>query len=145
MQESTHIVSYLPHLNALLNTLSATMLGSGYYFIRKRKYIAHKNCMIAAILLSAAFLVSYVFYHLEVGKTPFLGTGIVRPVYFTILATHVIFAIINLVLVSIVTIYAFRGIIGEHLSLARWTLVIWVYVSLTGLLIYLMVFHIYTG
>lgn len=145
MQESNHIVSYLPHLNALLNTLSAIMLGIGYYFIRKRKYIAHKNCMIAALLLSATFLVSYIVYHLEVGKTPFLGTGIVRPVYFTILATHVILAIVNLGLVSTVTFYGFRKTIGEHLTLARWTLISWAYVSLTGLVIYLMVFHIYTG
>ncbi|MCP4010724.1 MAG: DUF420 domain-containing protein [Proteobacteria bacterium] len=145
MQESNHFVSYLPHLNAILNTLSATMLGSGYYFIRKRKLIAHKNCMIAALLFSAAFLVSYTLYHLQVGKTPFLGTGIVRPVYFTILSTHVVLAITNLVLVSTVTIYAARKKIGEHLSLARWTLIIWAYVSLTGLIIYFMVFHIYTG
>ena len=145
MQESNQIVLYLPHLNALLNTLSATMIGFGYYFIRNRKYIAHKNCMIAALMFSTAFLISYTMYHLQVGKTPFLGTGIVRPVYFTILATHVILAIISLVLVSTVTIYALRKTIGEHLRLARWTLVIWVYVSLTGLVIYLMVFHIYTG
>jgi len=145
MQESNHIVSYLPHLNALLNTLSATMIGIGYYFIRNRKYIAHKNCMIAALVISAAFLISYTIYHLQVGKTPFLGTGIVRPVYFTILATHVILAIVSLVLVSTVTIYGFRKTIGEHLRLARWTLIIWAYVSLTGLVIYLMVFHIYTG
>ncbi len=144
MQSSDLIISYLPHLNALLNVSAAILLGIGYYFIRKQSYAAHKICMALALMVSTLFLISYMIYHLRIGRTPFVGVGMVRPVYFSILASHVILAIVNLPLVVAVARYGIRGEIQHHLQLARLTLAMWAYVSLTGLIIYLMVFHIYS-
>lgn len=137
------IVSTLPHLNASLNASAATMLASGYYFIRNKNVRAHKLCMLSALLLSTFFLISYIIYHLEIGRTPFAGTGITRPIYFSILASHVILVLLNIPLVAAVVTYALKGNFARHRRIARWALPIWLYVSISGLVIYFMVFHLY--
>ncbi len=131
----------LPTLNALLNTCSAAFLILGYGFIRRRKVRAHQACMIGAFLASAAFLISYLIYHSQVGATKFAGTGWVRPVYFTILISHTVLAA-AIVPMSLVTLYrALKQQFARHRAIARWTLPLWLYVSVTGVLIYLMLYH----
>jgi putative membrane protein len=136
-------VSQLPHLNALLNTTSAILLITGYRFIRKGRIAAHRNCQVSAVITSTLFLISYVTYHFYHGDTRFLGQGIVRPIYFAILISHVCLAIVILPLVLITLLRALRGDFLRHRRIARWTLPIWLYVSVTGVIVYLMLYHIY--
>ena len=136
-------ISYLPHLNAILNTTSALFLIAGYRFIRARFIRAHRNCQIAALVTSTCFLISYLTYHYYHGDTRFLGQGIVRPFYFSVLITHVILAIIIVPLVLITVYRAARGDFIRHRRIARWTLPLWLYVSVTGVIVYLMLYHIY--
>ena len=131
----------LPTLNACLNALSGILLTAGYLFIRRRRIVYHRACMIAAFGTSALFLISYVIYHANIGSKPFEGQGGIRPVYFTILITHVLLAAAVLPL-AIVTLR--RGLgrrFAAHVRLARWTLPIWLYVSVTGVVVYLMLYH----
>lgn len=137
------LVSQLPHLNALLNTTSAILLIIGYRFIRKGQIIAHRNCQVSAVITSTLFLISYVTYHYYHGDTRFLGQGIVRPIYFAILISHVCLAIVIVPLVLITLLRALRGDFLRHRRIARWTLPIWLYVSATGVIVYLMLYHIY--
>ena len=133
----------LPTLNASLNALSAVLLLCGYGFIRRRRIAAHRACMIAAFSASCLFLVSYLVYHFQVGTTRFQGQGWIRPVYFTILFTHTPLAA-AIVPLSIVTLR--RGLGAryvQHKRLARWTLPIWLYVSITGVVIYWLLYHAY--
>ncbi|MCS7264738.1 MAG: DUF420 domain-containing protein [Armatimonadetes bacterium] len=131
----------LPTVNALLNGTSACLLILGYAFIRKGKIDAHRACMLAAIVTSALFLVSYLIYHSQVGATKFTGTGWVRPVYFTILISHTVLAAV-IVPMALITIYrAFRNEFQRHRKIARWTFPLWLYVSATGVLIYFMLYH----
>jgi len=139
------MVSYLPHLQAGLNALTATLLATGYYFIRKQHHAAHRACMIGAAVVSAIFMICYLIYHANIGNIPFAGQGTIRPFYFTILVSHVTLAAINIPLVIMTLIYAARARFVNHRRLARWALPIWFYVSVTGLLIYLLAFHLYTG
>jgi putative membrane protein len=136
-------LSYLPHLNAILNTTSALFLIAGYRFIRAGLVRRHRNCQITALVTSTCFLVSYVTYHYYHGETPFPGQGIVRPFYFTILITHVILAIVIVPLVLITVYRAARGDFVRHRRIARWTLPLWLYVSVTGVIVYLMLYRIY--
>lgn len=136
-------ISYLPHLNALLNTASALFLIAGYRFIRAGFTRAHRNCQLAALVTSTCFLISYLTYHYYHGDTPFPGQGIVRPFYFTILITHVILAIVILPLVLTTVYRAARGDFIRHRKIARWTLPLWLYVSVTGVIVYLMLYRIY--
>jgi putative membrane protein len=136
-------VAYLPHLNAFLNGTSAVLLTTGYSFIRARNVIAHRACQIAALVVSLLFLVSYLTYHYHHGATRFLGTGFVRPVYFTILTTHTILAVAIVPLVVLSFYRAFRGDFIRHRRIARVTLPLWLYVSVTGVIVYLMLYHIY--
>jgi putative membrane protein len=136
-------VSYLPHLNALLNTTSALFLIAGYRFIRSGVVRAHRNCQVAALVTSTIFLISYLTYHYYHGDTPFRGQGIVRPFYFAILITHVILAIVIVPLVFITVYRAARGDFIRHRRIARWTLPLWLYVSVTGVIVYLMLYRIY--
>lgn len=138
------IIPYLPHFQAALNTSAALLLGVGYYFIRNQNRYAHQNCMIAALAISTVFLVSYLTYHIRVGYMPFAGQGIIRPFYFTMLATHVFLAAVIVPMVLVTVVYAIRGNFNKHPHIARWTLPIWFYVSVTGVLIYILGFHIYT-
>ena len=138
------VIPYLPHLQAALNTTAALFLAAGYYFIRTQNRNAHRNCMITALLVSSVFMVSYLIYHAEVGYTPFEGKGIIRPFYFTMLASHVILAAVIVPMVLVTATYAIRGNFDKHPRIARWTLPIWFYVSVSGVLIYILGFHIYT-
>ncbi len=135
-------VSQLPSLNAALNSLSAILLIAGYLFIRSRNIKAHKTCMLAAFASSILFLISYLVYHYQVGSVPFQGQGGIRLVYFTILLTHTILAI-TVVPLALVTLYrAFKERFDRHRRIARWTFPIWLYVSVTGVVVYWMLYQI---
>jgi putative membrane protein len=136
-------ISYLPHLNACLNATSAILLFSGYSFIRSGNVVAHRTCQISALVVSLLFLTSYLFYHYHHGATRFLGEGIARPVYFTILTSHTILAIAIVPLVILTFYRAFRGDFMRHRRIARITLPLWLYVSITGVIVYLMLYQIY--
>jgi len=138
------IIPYLPHFQAMLNTAAALILGAGYYFIRNENRNLHRLCMAAALVISAVFMVSYLTYHARVGYLPFVGQGIIRPFYFTLLASHVILAAIIVPLVLLTVTFAIKGNFSKHTRFARWTLPLWVYVSVSGVLIYILGFHIYT-
>lgn len=131
----------LPHLNALLNAISALLAGTGFASIRKREIRRHRACMAGAVIVSALFLASYLTYHLQQGTVRLQKTGWIRPVYFTILISHSVLAIavVPLVLVSLRQALAQR--FARHRAIARWTLPIWIYVSVTGVLIYLILYH----
>ena len=133
----------LPGLNAVLNSLSAVLLIIGYSFIRRKNMRAHRACMIAAFVTSTLFLISYLTYHYHHGSTPFQGQGWVRTLYFTILITHTILAAV-IVPFALTTLYrATRGNFASHARVARWTLPMWLYVSVTGVVVYLMLYQIY--
>ena len=139
----TDFYSVLPHLNATLNASSFVLLSSGYYFIRQKRVLAHRNCQIAALTASVLFLVSYIVYHLHHGTTRFTGQGIARPIYFTILTTHTFLAAVIVPFVIITVRRAMRGDFLRHKAIARWTLPMWLYVSITGVVVYLMLYHLY--
>ena len=133
----------LPTLNAALNATSAVLLVLGYRFIRRREIHAHRACMLAAFAVSVIFLVSYVVYHAQVGSVHFPGTGAVRGMYFGILITHTILAALVPPL-AIVTLYrALRENFQLHRRLARWTFPVWLYVSVTGVVVYVMLYQVY--
>ena len=136
-------ISYLPHLNAFLNGTSAVLLFTGYSFIRARNVVAHRACQIAALIVSSLFLTSYLVYHYHHGSTRFLGTGFVRPLYFTILTSHTILAIVIVPLIFLTFYRALRGDFIRHRRIARVTLPLWLYVSVTGVIVYLMLYHFY--
>ena len=133
----------LPALNATLNGLSAILLTLGYVMIRRGRRDLHKRCMLAALTTSAAFLVSYVIYHANIGSRPFPGQGAVRVVYFTILITHVVLAATILPLALMTTARGLLEQYDRHVRVARWTLPLWLYVSVTGVVIYLMLYRLY--
>jgi putative membrane protein len=139
----TDFYSVLPHLNATLNASSFVLLSSGYYFIKHKRVSAHRNCQLAALTASVVFLISYVVYHAHHGTTRFAGQGIARPIYFTILTTHTFLAAVIVPFVIITTRRALRGDFARHKAIARWTLPMWLYVSITGVLVYLMLYHLY--
>jgi len=133
----------LPVLNAALNAVAAVLLVTGYAFIRRGHIARHRACMVSALLVSLAFLVSYVVYHLEVGSIRFTHSGWPRAVYFAVLATHVPLAAL-IVPLAVVTLWrALRGQFDRHVRVARWTLPIWLYVSVTGVMVYLMLYHVW--
>lgn len=136
-------ISYLPHVNACLNGTSAILLFTGYSFIRARNVIAHRACQIAALIVSLLFLASYLTYHYHHGATRFQGTGFARPFYFTVLTSHTILAIVIVPLVILTFYRAFRGDFLRHRRIARITLPLWLYVSITGVIVYLMLYQIY--
>lgn len=129
-------LNHLPTLNATLNALSAVLLGTGYFFIRRKNISAHKRCMLSALTCSALFLAGYLTYHAYHGTTRFPGQGWARPVYFSILISHTFLAAAIVPLVAVTLYRALRGRFDRHKKIARWTLPLWFYVSLTGVLIY---------
>ena len=133
----------LPALNAALNATAATFLVAGYLLIRRGRRDLHRACMLAALAASALFLVSYVTYHYHAGSRPFPGVGAVRVVYFAILITHVVLAAVILPLALVTTARGLRSQFDRHVRVARWTLPIWLYVSVTGVVIYLMLYQFY--
>jgi uncharacterized membrane protein YozB (DUF420 family) len=139
------LIPVIPPFLAILNTTAASLVSLGYFFVRKRNTSAHRACMITALIVSTVFMVFYLYYHAQVGNIPFAGTGLVRPVYFSILASHVILAAVLFPMVLVTAGLALKGNTTRHRRVARVTLPIWLYVSITGVIIYLMAFHIYTG
>jgi putative membrane protein len=136
-------LSDLPALNAGLNATSATLLVIGYGLIRQKNVFAHRLCMSAAFLTSTLFLASYLYYHFHHGSTKFQGQGAVRLVYFAILLTHTILAVVIVPLIFITFARALGGNFGKHRAIARWTLPAWLYVSVTGVIVYLMLYQLY--
>jgi putative membrane protein len=132
-------------LNATLNGTSAILLTCGYIAIRARKIAVHKAFMVAAFLTSTAFLISYLAYHYRVGHVPFQGQGWIRPVYFTLLLTHTVLAAVIVPMIIITLRRAWLERFDKHRVIARWTLPLWLYVSVTGVIVYLMVYQIYVG
>ena len=132
----------LPLLNAALNATSTLLLLTGYYYIRKKQKNRHRAMMIAALTCSAAFLTSYVVYHAQVGSVGFTGVGTVRTVYFAVLISHTILAMALPVLAGITLTRALRERFDRHRVIARWTLPVWLYVSVTGVVIYLMLYRL---
>ena len=135
-------LAWLPTLNALLNASSAVLLVSGFLLIRRGKRDLHRRAMLGATGFSVAFLVSYVIYHVQVGSIPFTGTGGVRPLYFAILIPHIILAVVNVPLVIVTLRRGLKGMYALHKPLARKTLAVWLYVSVTGVIVYLMLYII---
>jgi uncharacterized membrane protein YozB (DUF420 family) len=133
-------ISDLPTLNAALNSISAYFLIRGYVFIRRGKKNKHRNRMLAALITSILFLCSYLVYHYNVGSRAFEGEGLIRIVYFTILISHTVLATLIVPLVLLTLILAFRGSFTKHKKIAKWTLPLWLYVSLTGVLVYLFLY-----
>lgn len=132
----------LPAVNAALNATSTLFLVAGWLFIRRRDVRRHRFCMLTAFAASGLFLTSYVVYHANVGSVPFAGRGPVRVVYFAILITHVILAAIILPLALVTLSRALARRFDRHRAIARWTLPIWLYVSVTGVLIYVMLYRL---
>ena len=135
-------LTLLPTLNAILNALSAVFLVNGYLYIRRRKIAAHKRCMIAAVVTSSLFLVSYLTYHYQIGSKHFEGQGPVRTVYFSILLSHTALAITIVPLVLMTLRRALKGNFERHAHLARRTLPVWLYVSVTGVVVYWMLYRL---
>ena len=131
----------LPAVNATLNALSGILLLAGYALIRLRRIEQHRRCMIAAFATSSAFLVCYIVYHLQVGSVPFTRQGFVRPLYFTILVTHVTLAAAVPPLAFVTLSRGLKGRYPQHVRIARWTLPIWLYVSVTGVLVYVLLYQ----
>ncbi len=136
-------VEMLPHVNACLNATSAILLAAGYICIRRGKVTAHKTCMLAAFVASSAFLACYLIYHFQVGHVRFSGEGVVRLVYVPILATHVVLAVFVVPLALWTLYHAARNQFDRHRRIARWTLPIWLYVSVTGVVVYWMLYRVY--
>lgn len=133
--------SELPALNATLNALSTVFLSAGWLLIRRNFWRQHIACMIAALITSSAFLTSYLIYHAHAGSVRFTAPGIVRPIYFTILITHVLLAFTILPLVIITLVPVFRRRWDKHRRIGRWTMPLWLYVSVTGVIVYLMLYR----
>ncbi len=130
----------LPSLNAALNSISAVFLASGYVLIRQRRVNLHRACMLAAFGSSTLFLISYLIYHANVGSVAFTGQGLIRTVYLTILVSHVVLAASLLPLAITTLAQALRGRFDRHVAIARWTLPLWLYVSVTGVVVYVMLY-----
>ncbi len=135
-------ISFLPAVNAVLNGTAAVLLATGYVMIRSRRVSRHRLAMLSAFAASALFLTSYVIYHAQAGSHPFPGHGFARPIYFAILISHVVLAAAILPLAILTLTRALRGRYETHRRIARWTLPIWLYVSVTGVVIYLMLYRI---
>ncbi len=135
-------VKHLPAVNASLNALCALCLVCGFIYVKRQNFKVHQRFMVAALVFSALFLVSYLTYHNFQGDTPYTGAGAARITYFFILITHIVLSIFSLPMALITVFYASQERFSNHKKLARWTLPIWLYVSVTGVLVYLML-HVF--
>ena len=135
-------ISDFPTIDAILNATSAVLLTLGYIFIRRKNVAAHKLCMLSAVVTSTLFLVFYLTYHYYHGTTRFTGQGAVRPLYFTILISHTVLAAVIVPLVVTTLDRALRERFDLHRRIARWTLPLWLYVSVTGVVVYWMLYHL---
>ena len=136
-------ISDLPTLNACLNGLSAVLLGLGYYFIRRQRREAHRNCMMAAFVTSSIFLVCYLVYHYFAGRTVFREPARFRPWYLALLLSHTVLAVVIVPLILMTLSRALKKNFELHRRIARWTWPLWMYVSVTGVMVYLILYHIY--
>jgi uncharacterized membrane protein YozB (DUF420 family) len=135
--------SIFPVLNASLNGVSAVLIITGHSFVRQGKVQLHRACMLAAVSASTVFLGCYLYYHAHVGSVHFPGQGWARGLYFSILISHTILAAAVPVLVVLTLVFAFRQKFERHRRIARWTYPIWLYVSVTGVIVYLMLYQFY--
>ncbi|MBI3469706.1 MAG: DUF420 domain-containing protein [Planctomycetes bacterium] len=135
----------MPAINAALNAISAVLLSAGYLLIRRHRVTAHKTCMISAFLTSTLFLACYLVYHFQAGHVKFRGEGVLRALYLMILISHVLLAFTVLPLSLTTLAFAFRERFDRHKRIARWTLPIWLYVSITGVVVYWMLYRLYPG
>ena len=134
-------VTDLPALNATLNATSLVLLTAGWFLIKSGRRQAHKWCMIAALVMSAAFLTSYVIYHLQVGSVPFQKTGWIRTLYFLVLIPHIILAVAIVPMILITVSRALSNKFDRHKKIAKITLPLWLYVSVTGVIVYVMLYQ----
>jgi uncharacterized membrane protein YozB (DUF420 family) len=136
-------LSVFPALNAALNGVSAVLIATGRVLIGRKQVRLHRACMIAAVVTSSIFLACYLYYHAHVGSVHFPGQGWVRSLYFTILISHTILAAAVVPLVLLTLSYALRERFDKHRRVARWTFPVWLYVSVTGVIVYIMLYQIY--
>ena len=136
-------LSWLPVINACLNATSALLLAAGFAAIRRRQIGRHRRLMLSAVAASGIFLASYLYYHAHIGTTRFAGVGWIRPVYFAILGTHTVLAASILPLVGVTLYRALRQQFPIHQRIARVTLPLWLYVSVTGVIVYVLLYHLY--
>ena len=139
------LIPYMPPFQAVLNGLATLLLGVGWILIRQRRKRAHRITMILTLAVSFVFLVSYTVYHAQVGYMPFAGQGWIRPIYFTLLFSHIVLAAVIVPLVLGTVWFAARGNFRLHPRIARWTLPIWMYVSVTGVIVYFMLYQWFPG
>jgi uncharacterized membrane protein YozB (DUF420 family) len=145
------LLDILPHLNAVLNALSGVLLISGLYFIKRKEIAKHRACMLSAFVTSILFLILYLTHHsirtyfFGLGPTKFTGEGISRPIYFTILTTHTILATLNAPFIVVTLAKALRGNFEIHKKFARIVFPIWLYVSVTGVIVYVLLYQVYTA
>src|SRR5260221_8987254 len=137
--------SIFPKINASLNGASAVLLYTGHSLLRRGRIAAHRAFMIAAVCTSSVFLVSYLYYHAHVGSVRFRGQGWTRPLYFSILTSHTVLAITIVPLVIVTLSRALRERFDRHRAIARWTYPLWLYVSVTGVVIYFMLYHLFAA
>jgi putative membrane protein len=138
-------LSDLPAVDAALNAASAVFLTLGYFFVRRKNVAAHKACMLSAFVTSTLFLICYLTYHYYHGVTRFSGRGVIRWVYFSILGSHTVLAAVIVPLVLTTLYRALRARFDLHRRIARWTLPLWLYVSVTGVVVYWMLYHLTPG
>jgi uncharacterized membrane protein YozB (DUF420 family) len=131
----------LPTLNATLNGTAAVLLVWAWLLIRRKRVAAHRRVMITAFCVSVAFLISYLVYHAQIGSKHYEGTGLLRPLYYSILLTHTLLAAAVPVLAIVTLRRGLRKDYARHRAIARWTLPIWLYVSVTGVVVYVMLYH----
>lgn len=135
--------SDLPAVNAMLNGLSAVFLTAGFIFIRRKNQTAHRNCMIAAFITSTIFLACYLIYHAYAGRTVFKDPSWFRPIYLTLLLTHTVLAVVIVPMILVTLSRALRARFDKHKQIARWTWPLWMYVSVTGVVIYFLLYQIF--
>ncbi len=136
-------ITDLPHINAVLNGATIVFLAAGLAYIRTGRRAEHRACMIGALSVSVAFLVVYLIYHFNAGLAKFGGEGMVRPIYFAILITHIAIAVAIVPLVPITVYRALKGRFERHKRIARWTWPLWMFVAVSGLVVYVMAIHLY--
>jgi uncharacterized membrane protein YozB (DUF420 family) len=134
-------ISDLATVNATLNATAAILIGTGFYFIKQKNIRAHKVCMVSAVIVSAVFLTSYLIYHYNVGNVRFTKQGWIRDVYFPLLLTHTVLAAVALPMVLRTLFLATKRRFPNHIRMAKWTFPVWMYVSVTGVVVYLLLYH----
>jgi len=135
-------LTFFPTLNAILNATSGIFLIAGYLFIRRKRIKQHKFCMLSAVTTSILFFISYLYYHYHAGSKAFTGQGMIRTIYFAILLSHTILAVVNVPFVIITLTRALQEKFDQHVRIARWTFPLWMYVSVTGVIVYFMLYHL---